>query len=62
MTALITNDANGLDGGLVVLRDIVSFGCSPSRGKSLSQTVGRLTSEPCAMRVVSKNVNELLDD
>lgn len=62
MTALITNDSNGLDGGLMVLRDIVTFGCSPLRGKSFGASSSRQASETCGMQVVSRNINDFLDD
>lgn len=62
MTAIMKNDANGLECGLVVLRDVVSYGGSPYRGQSLSATLIRPTSESCTMRVVSKNLNDLLED
>lgn len=58
----IRNDVYGMDSGLVVLHDLVSHGERSISGGALNAKLFRPTSESCYMRVVSKNVNDLLED
>lgn len=62
MTAIIKNDAHGMDSGLVVLRDIVSYDKRSVHGQSLGAKVRRPTSESGSMRVVSKRLSDLVED
>lgn len=65
MTAIMRTDAKGLACGLLVLREVVSFGDGPSLFRGQKPPIARTcrpASETCVMRVVSRNLNDFLDD
>lgn len=61
MSAIIHDDGLGVQSGLVVLRDVVSFNKSHAGGKSGGATDSRAKSESSILRVVCVNAGEMLE-
>lgn len=62
MSVLMNNSTNGLDKGLVVLRDVVAFGRPFARIYSLSRREQDGGHGGAPLRVVSKNIEEVIKE